>query len=66
MKKATYHILSHIPFAGFVVQLLCDPMLFSTPMISEGLPTQILDYMEAHPDTVITRRLFKEIMGGKK
>lgn len=65
MKKTTYRILSHIPVVDIIVQILCDPMLFSTPMLMDGLPSEVRDYMVAHPDTFITKRLYKEIMSDK-
>lgn len=66
MKKKTYAVLSAVPVVGAIITVLCDPLLFCSPAMDEGLPKQVTDFMKAHPDTFITKRLFKEIMAGKK
>lgn len=66
MKKKTYKVLSAVPFVGSIVTVLCDPLLSCSPAMDDGLPEQVTDFMEAHPDTFVTKRLLKEIMAGKK
>lgn len=66
MKKTTFYALARVPFIGPIVKCIFDPMLFCSPALQDGFPKEICDYMNAHPDTFITRRLLKEIMNGKK
>lgn len=66
MKIKTYKALSAVPFIGPIITMLCDPLLSCSPAMDDGLPKQVTDFIKAHPDTFITKRLLKEIMDGRK
>lgn len=66
MKSRTYNILTRIPIVSTIVKHgICDPSMFCSPMLCEGLDPKIRNYMSTHPGEVITRKMMKTITNDK-
>ncbi len=64
MKKKTYRILSTIPFVNIIISLICKPVMFCSPGISDGAYDDLLSYMKDNPDILMTETLAKKIRRG--
>lgn len=63
MKKKTFEMLSRVPIVGTIAKLvLVDPSVFCSPARDEGLISAVNEYAKAHPDELITKKVYERIL----
>lgn len=64
------NFFQYIPYAGLALTLVgivinikkSDRMLICSPMLDDGLGMPIADYVQKHPETIITKELGEQIL----
>lgn len=68
MKRKVYNIIKHIPFGNLYLMLSGNievPIGFGSFERETGIFDPVVKYRLEHPDTVITKKLYDEIMKDK-
>lgn len=64
MKRKTYNFWSHVPIVGYLINTFCLPNYCSFGR-EDGTYDAVFAYAKAHPDIIVTKKIFDKIMKGE-